>query len=104
MSHYAASKHGAVGLMRSLAIELAPHGIRVNCVLPGGVRTPMGGNQALEAYMDDFPDARRSFSALLPIDLVEPEDVSEAVLWLASEAARHVTGVALPVDGGVQLR
>jgi len=104
MSHYVAAKHGVVGLMRSLAIELAPHGIRVNCVVPGAVRTPMGVNAAMDGYLEEFPDAGRAFSALLDVDMVEPGDVSEVVVWLASDAARHVTGVALPVDAGVLLR
>ncbi len=104
ISHYAAAKHGVIGLMRSLAIELAPHGIRVNCVLPGGVRTPMGTSEAMQGWLAGEPDASRALTALLPVDLVEPEDVSAAVAWLASEAARFVTGAVLPVDAGVQLR
>jgi SDR family mycofactocin-dependent oxidoreductase len=104
ISHYVASKHGVVGLMRALAIELAPHGIRVNCVLPGGVRTPMGTAEAMGRWLEAEPEAARALTALLTVDLVEPEDVSAAVVWLASEAARHVTGVALPIDAGVQLR
>jgi SDR family mycofactocin-dependent oxidoreductase len=103
-AHYTAAKHGAVGLMKALAIELAPHRIRVNCVVPGGVRTPMGTSQAMQAHLADYPDVSRSLTALLPVDLVEPEDVSQAVVWLASDAARFITGVALPVDAGVQLR
>jgi SDR family mycofactocin-dependent oxidoreductase len=104
IAHYAAAKHGVVGLVRSLAIELAPHRIRVNCVLPGGVRTPMGEADAMRGWLAGEPDAARALTALLPIDLVEPEDVSAAVVWLASDAARFVTGAVLPVDGGVQLR
>jgi SDR family mycofactocin-dependent oxidoreductase len=104
IAHYAAAKHGAVGLMRSLAIELAPHRIRVNCVLPGGVRSAMGTADAMQAWLAAEPDASRALTALLPVDLVEPEDVAAAVAWLASDAARFVTGVALPVDAGVQLR
>jgi SDR family mycofactocin-dependent oxidoreductase len=104
ISHYAAAKHGVIGLMRSLAIELAPHRIRVNCVLPGGVRTPMGTAAAMQGWLEDEPDAARALTSLLPVDLVEPEDVSAAVVWLASDSARHVTGVALPIDAGVQLR
>ncbi|SRR5579875_375189 len=104
IAHYVASKHGVVGLMRSLAIELAPYGIRVNCVLPGGVRTPMGTAEAMGRWLEAEPEAARALAALLTVDLVEPEDVSAAVVWLASEAARFVTGVALPIDAGVQLR
>ena len=104
ISHYAAAKHGVIGLMRSLAIELAPHRIRVNCVLPGGVRTPMGTDEAMHGWLASEPDASRALTALLPVDVVEPEDVSAAVAWLASDAARFVTGVVLPVDAGVQLR
>jgi len=104
ISHYVAAKHGVIGLMRALAIELAPHRIRVNCVLPGGVRTPMGTAEAMQGWLAGEPDASRALTALLPVDLVEPDDVSAAVAWLASDAAHLVTGVALPVDAGVQLR
>jgi SDR family mycofactocin-dependent oxidoreductase len=104
IAHYAAAKHGVVGLMRTLAIELAPHRIRANCVLPGGVRTPMGLAGPMQGWLAGEPDASRALTALLPVDLVEPEDVSAAVAWLASDSARFVTGVVLPVDAGVQLR
>jgi SDR family mycofactocin-dependent oxidoreductase len=104
IAHYAAAKHGVIGLMRTLAIELAPHRIRVNCVLPGGVRTPMGTADVMGGWLDDQPEASRALTALLPVDLVEPEDVSAAVAWLASDSARYVTGIVLPVDAGVQLR
>ena len=105
MAHYSASKHGLIGLARTMAIELAPHRIRVNCVAPGGVRTPMGTNEAIQGHLAAEPDVARALTNLLPdLDLVEPEDVSAAVAWLVSDAARYVTGVVLPVDGGVQLR
>jgi SDR family mycofactocin-dependent oxidoreductase len=104
ISHYTAAKHGLLGLTRALAIELAPHRIRVNCVLPGGVRTSMGTSEAMQKWLRADPEASRALSALLPVDLVEPEDVAAAVVWLASADARFVTGVALPVDAGVQLR
>ena len=106
--HYAAAKHGVVGLMRSLALELAPHFIRCNTVHPAGTRTPMahnpmhfkrfsGGKE--DATLDDVIDRYRSISAI-PIDWTEPEDIANAVLWLSSDEARYVTGVSLPVDGG----
>jgi SDR family mycofactocin-dependent oxidoreductase len=104
IAHYSAAKHGLLGLMRALALELAPLGVRVNCVLPGGVRTPMGTSAAMRAWLDSHPDAARALTAPLTVDLLEPDEVAAAVGWLASEAARHVTGVALPIDAGVQLR
>lgn len=104
ISHYAAAKHGAVGLVRTLAMELAPHRVRVNCVLPGGVRTPMGTSAEMQEWLAAEPDASRALSTLMPVDLIEPEDVSEAVVWLASDSARFVTGAVLPVDAGTQLR
>jgi NAD(P)-dependent dehydrogenase (short-subunit alcohol dehydrogenase family) len=104
IAHYAAAKHGVLGLVRSLAMELAPRGVRVNCVLPGAVRTPMGESEALRAWLAAEPEAARALAALLPVDAAEPEDVSAAVVWLASDAARLVTGAVLPVDAGVQLR
>lgn len=104
ISHYAAAKHGLLGLMRSLAVELAPHGVRVNCVLPGGTRTQMAKAEAMQDWLAQEPDASRALTALLDVDLVEPEDVAAAVVWLVSDAARCVTGAALPVDAGTLLR
>ena len=104
ISHYTAAKHGLLGLTRALALELAPHRIRVNCVLPGGVRTSMGTSEAMQEWLRAEPDASRALSPLLAADLVEAEDVAQAAVWLASAEARFVTGVALPVDAGVQLR
>ncbi len=105
---YVASKHAVVGLMRTLANELAPDMIRVNSVHPTGVATDMILNEA--TYRLFAPDienptkeqAAEVFQAMnaLPIPWVEPVDISNAVLWLASDEARYVTGVTLPVDAG----
>jgi NAD(P)-dependent dehydrogenase (short-subunit alcohol dehydrogenase family) len=85
-------------------MTMAPHRIRVNCVAPGGVRTPMGTHTQVHEAMEADPELARTLTALLPVDLVEPEDVSAAVVWLASDMARHVTGAVLPVDAGTLLR
>ncbi|OYD61396.1 mycofactocin-coupled SDR family oxidoreductase [Rhodococcus sp. OK302] len=107
-AHYSASKHGMQGLMLSLANEVGQHSIRVNSVNPGAVNTEMAINESLlKMFLPDIEnptpaDAAGLFSnlTLLPIPWVEPEDVSNAVLWLASDEARFVTGAAIPVDGG----
>ncbi|MEW6636942.1 MAG: mycofactocin-coupled SDR family oxidoreductase [Actinomycetota bacterium] len=107
-AHYCAAKHGVVGLMRSLAIELAPHGIRVNTVHPGSVDTPIIKNQATytlfgggdpNATLEQVTPAFRDLN-LLNVPWVQPQDVSKAMLWLASDEARYITGIALPVDAG----
>jgi SDR family mycofactocin-dependent oxidoreductase len=110
IGHYVAAKHGVVGLMRTLALELAPDMIRVNSVHPTSVDTDMIHNDATYAlFAGDLPLAERTrdvvgerFQTLnaLPIKWVEPVDISNAVLWLASDEARYVTGVTLPVDAG----
>lgn len=109
LAHYCAAKHGLVGLMRVLAVELAPHRIRVNSVHPTHVDTDMIQNPAIHSlFTGGAPDADGATAAAamkamhaLPISWVEPVDISNAVVWLASEEARYVTGVALPVDGGI---
>jgi SDR family mycofactocin-dependent oxidoreductase len=110
IAHYVAARHGVVGLMRTLALELGPHWIRVNSVHPGGVDTVMIQNEAVYALSapelmagertKETMSERRKVLNVLPIPFVEPVDVSNAVLWLASDEARYVTGVALPIDGG----
>jgi (+)-trans-carveol dehydrogenase len=110
VGHYIAAKHGVVGLMRTLALELAPEMIRVNSVHPTSVNTHMilnPRNYALfapdKAEQDRTPDVlveRFKTVNALPIPWVEPVDISNAVLWLASDEARYVTGVTLPIDGG----
>lgn len=97
---YTASKHGVVGLMRSFANSLAMYSIRVNTIHPTGVRTPMVENEAMEKFMTSFPDAMSSLTNLLPVELLEPSDISDAVLFLVSDAGKYITGVTLPVDAG----
>jgi SDR family mycofactocin-dependent oxidoreductase len=108
-AHYVAAKHGVVGLMRTLAIELAPYGIRVNTVHPSSVDTPIIKNQAMytlfsggrpDATLEEVEPAFRSLN-LLPIPWMQPEDISNAILWLVSDDARYVTGVTLPIDAGL---
>ncbi|TCK22030.1 mycofactocin-coupled SDR family oxidoreductase [Pseudonocardia endophytica] len=100
LTAYTASKHGVVGLMRCTAADLAPHGIRVNSVHPTGVNTPMVANQVMGDYGVKHPRLGDLMGNLLPVPVVEPEDVSEAVLYLVSDSGRHVTGVTMPVDAG----
>lgn len=108
-AHYTASKHAVVGLARTLANELGPRGIRVNTVHPGPVATPMVLNEAtfrrLRPDLDNptAADAAEVLQArnLLPVPWVEPVDVANAVLFLASDAARYITGTQLVVDAGL---
>ena len=99
IAHYDSAKHGVVGLMRTLAIELAPHSIRVNTVHPTGVNTPMVVNDYMAQFLAEDVGGTNIMN-LLPVELVEPVDISNAVLWLASDEARYVTGTCLPVDAG----
>ncbi|MGY4650333.1 SDR family mycofactocin-dependent oxidoreductase [Mycobacterium sp. URHB0021] len=101
---YSATKHGAVGLMRSFAHWLAQDGIRVNTVHPTGVETPMIMNEAVGRFMADNPQAAEATVNLLPVSMLKPADVSDALLWLVSDHARYVTGVTLPVDAGFSAR
>jgi SDR family mycofactocin-dependent oxidoreductase len=97
---YTAAKHGVIGLMRCYANLLAPHSIRVNAVLPTGVRTPMVMSEAVQNSLRSFPAMSDSITNALPVPMVEPIDVSSAILWLVAESGRYITGVALPVDAG----
>jgi (+)-trans-carveol dehydrogenase len=111
-THYTAAKHGVMGIMRALANEVGPQGIRVNCVNPTNVDTRMLFNDAiyrlfrpdLEApTREDVEDIMKGMH-VLDRGWVELDDVSNAVLFLASEDARFITGVALPVDAGALIR
>ena len=101
---YGAAKHGVVGLMRQFAVELSRARIRVNTVHPTGVDTMMVNNAAMEKFLSDFPDATASITNLLPVELIEPRDVSNAILFLVSDAGRYITGVTLPVDAGFTVK
>lgn len=111
-AHYVASKHGVVGLMRTLARELAPFRIRVNTVHPTSVLTDMIDNEALfRLFLPDHDSPTRAdveplFWAQnsLPLPWVEPRDISNAVAFLASDAASTITGITLPVDAGTMLK
>jgi NAD(P)-dependent dehydrogenase (short-subunit alcohol dehydrogenase family) len=104
LSHYAASKWGLVGLTKSWAIELAPHNIRVVSLHPTGVNTPM--NDGLAALEGATPQeiAERSAGNLLSAPWIEPEDVAEAVVYLASDKARFITGSQFVLDAGLLTR
>jgi NAD(P)-dependent dehydrogenase (short-subunit alcohol dehydrogenase family) len=95
-SAYVASKHGVLGLTKTAALEYAKHGIRVNAVCPGVIETPM-----VQRLTDRHPSAAEAMVAGHPIGRVgKPEEIAEAVIWLCSEAASFVTGLAMSVDGG----
>ncbi|MFD4195079.1 mycofactocin-coupled SDR family oxidoreductase [Amycolatopsis thermoflava] len=110
--HYVTSKHGVVGLTKSLALELGPDNIRVNSIHPTQVATPMADNEATwrmfrpdldNPTREDFLEAARTLQ-VLPTPWVEPEDIANALLFLVSDDARFITGVALPVDAGALLK
>lgn len=113
VAHYTAAKHGVVGLMRSLANELAPHHVRVNCINPTNVDTPMIQNDTVSsAFRPDldrpptraeFADAARSMN-MLAVPWIDPVDVANAALFLASDEARYITAITLPVDAGATQR
>jgi (+)-trans-carveol dehydrogenase len=114
MGHYVAAKHGVIGLMRTLALELASDMIRVNSLHPTTVDTPMIQNASTYAlFAPDLAEKDRTrerlaerFQALnvMPIPWVDSVDISNALLFLASDEARYITGVPLPVDAGATLK
>ncbi|OCB41221.1 3-ketoacyl-ACP reductase [Mycobacterium malmoense] len=104
MIHYTASKHAVVGMARAFAAELGRHNIRVNSLNPGAVATPMGTGRmrdALRAAADSYPHLRGLHKPLLPEGIAQPEDVADAVAWLASDQSRLVTATQVSVDIGV---
>ncbi|RZS64660.1 SDR family mycofactocin-dependent oxidoreductase [Agromyces ramosus] len=108
--HYCAAKFGVVGIMKTLALEYAPHGIRVNSVHPGAILTPMtswqgawdmmSGKPAGEGTEEDMLEAGYHFHALKGVGFMDPQRIADAALYLNSELASAVTGVTLPVDAG----
>lgn len=114
LAHYVAAKHGVLGLVKTLAIELAPYNINVNAVCPTSVDTAMLRNQALYDVFAGGPGPLATHEHMLELmnqlnlfpdrNLLQPEDISAVVLWLASDEARHLTGCVLPVDAGYLTR
>lgn len=104
--HYAASKFGVIGLTKSLAVEVGEFGIRVNTLLPYGTKTPLGNDTSMYKLFETHPAYVYSYTPnLLKTDgLIEPEDISEAVVWLASDQSRVMTGAQIPVDKGFLAR
>jgi len=114
LAHYVAAKHGVIGLVKTLAMELARYDINVNAVCPTSVDTTMCRNQALYDIFAGGPGPQATYEHMLALmnqmnlfpdrNLLPPEAISAVVLWLASEEARHLTGCVLPVDAGYLTR
>jgi 3-oxoacyl-[acyl-carrier protein] reductase len=99
-AHYAAAKAGIVGLVRSLAVELGPHGVTANAIAPGVIVTP----QSLDPVNSLGPEGVEAFAAQVPVGRNgQPEDIANAFLFLASEEASFLTGQTILIDGGVSL-
>jgi SDR family mycofactocin-dependent oxidoreductase len=107
-AHYVAAKHGVIGLMRSIALELGPHDVRCNAVCPGTIDTPINNWQGAYDMMagrpggtrEDLVEGTRHWSILAGRSVLPATAVSNAVVWLVSDESADITGVALPVDGG----
>jgi SDR family mycofactocin-dependent oxidoreductase len=100
---YAAAKHGVVGLMRVYANLLAQQMIRVNSIHPTGVETPMINNEFTRGWLAQMAAATDTPGAMgnaMPVEVLQPEDIANAVAWLVSDQAKYITGVTLPVDAG----
>jgi NAD(P)-dependent dehydrogenase (short-subunit alcohol dehydrogenase family) len=96
MSQYSASKWALIGLTKTAALENAPHGIRVNAICPGMTATP-----GVAAWAEASPDMAREREAMIPLGrMARPDEQANAAVWLCSDKASYITGVALPVDGG----
>ncbi len=110
--HYIAAKHGVIGMMRSFAVELGEHSIRVNAVCPTNVNTPMFMNEGtMKLFRPDLENPTKEdfapvaqFMHVLPIGWVEPVDISNAVLFLASDESRYITGLPVTIDAGSTLK
>jgi SDR family mycofactocin-dependent oxidoreductase len=104
LAGYVAAKHGVVGLMRYYATILAEKEIRVNSVHPTGVATPMIQNEMMDELTGKHPSFAAAFVNLMPVGVIESEDVTEAMVYLCGRSGRYVTGVTLPVDAGILLK
>src|SRR5215471_13827431 len=107
-AHYVAAKHGLIGLMRNVALELAPYGIRCNAISPGAVKTPMTNHQAAWDMFaghpggteEDMTEVGHHYTLLAGTSRLDPQDVANAAVYLNSDLASKVTGVTIPVDAG----
>ena len=104
MAGYHAGKHGVVGLMRYYATSLAEKNIRVNTVHPTGVATPMILKEGFAELVAEHPEDVTGLQAPLPVELIDPSDVSEAMVYLCGRSGRYITGITLPVDGGISVK
>jgi SDR family mycofactocin-dependent oxidoreductase len=105
LAAYVAAKHGVVGIAKTMANELAKHSIRVNTVHPTGVNTVMGTSMGgVESLLGREPNLGPIFMNTLPVEITEPRDISNAVLFLASDESRYVTGLEFTVDAGNTIR
>lgn len=94
---YVASKHGVVGLTKTAALENAHKGIRISAICPGVIRTPM-----IDRVTGNNKDVEKQYTAMEPVGRMgEPAEIAEAVIWLCSDAASFITGIAMPIDGGL---
>jgi len=104
LAGYQAAKHGVVGLMRYYASALAEKNIRVNTVHPTGVATPMLLNDYVEQFFGEHPEALPALQNLLPVQMIDAADISEAMVYLCGQSGRYITGISLPVDAGLGIR
>ena len=104
LAGYHAAKHGVVGLMRYYATSLAEKNIRVNTVHPTGAATPMIVNEQFAQLMSEHPEGASALQAPLPVELVDAADISEAMVYLCGQSGRYITGITLPVDGGISVK
>lgn len=103
-AHYCSAKHGLLGLMKTLAVELAPHAIRVNAVHPTAVATDMVQNEDIQDMLRAAESFGNDWTNLLDVELLPPREISNAIRWLVSEDAQYVTGISLPVDAGFMVK
>lgn len=106
-AHYTAAKHGVVGFSRSLALEVAEHGITVNVVCPGAIDTPMVEGMLASRHGEWFetvPAVCGRVNLFNPEEMLDPQEITNAMMWLASDAARFVTGTLLTVDAGYTIK
>jgi SDR family mycofactocin-dependent oxidoreductase len=104
LAGYQAAKHGVVGLMRYYATSLAEKNIRVNTVHPGAVATPMIDNKQFTEFFAQHPEAASALRNPLPVRWIEPENISDAMVYLCSRSGRYITGITLPVDAGFTVK